>query len=461
MVERLKDFRKRLGVGILSRLLFALLLAVLLWGWVTTQDDPEIEQPFPNITPTIINKADNLVILDEARIPVVTVTVRGPRSELNRLTTLDLPVELDLAGITGPVSTNVQVSARVIGHLGARVVGTTPEAIAITTDRLVAKSFPLTVEKGQAIPPYSVGNVEPSQRQIEVRGPQSLVSQVARVVLPVNLGERRDNFEAQFIPEARDSAGARINGVTLEPGSVTAAVTVERIGRTVSIVPNIQGTPADGYRVGNSRVSPPSVTIDGPTDVIGQLVVISTAPIDVSGRRESFSVYDIALNLPEGTRVIDRNTINVEVPITAALQQQQIGGVKVNVLVDPGLRAIVTPGEIAVTLSGPRERIRQLSAGDVTAQLDLRGRGVGTTDETPTISKPADLAADPPQQVRVTIERIPASPTITPRPAPTPTPTTPPSAPPSAPPSTVPTIAPSGRREARSVFRWYVSDCLG
>lgn len=440
--QRITDLRKRLGVGILSRGLFAIMLAILLWGWVTTQDDPEIERPFMAITPAIINKADNLVILDEAKIPLITVTVRGPRSELNRLTTLDLPVEIDLGAIKSPTSTNIEVNARVVGHRGVRVVGTAPETVAISTDLLVSKTFTLEIEKGQPILPYSVGNVDPNPKQIEVRGPQSQIDQIARVVLPVSLGDRRDNFEAQFTPEARDTSGARINGVTLEPGSVTATVTVERIGRTVSIVPNIQGTPADGYRVGNPRISPPSITIDGPSDLLAQLIVISTMPIDVSGKRESFSVYDVALNLPTGTRVIDRNTINVEVPIEAELQQQQIGGVKVNVLVDPGFRFTVTPSEIAVTLSGPRERIRQLSAGEVTAQVDLRGNREGTYDRTPTITKPDELSADPAQQVRVVIERIPASPTLAPTatPRPTPTPTVPP---PSAPPSS----PPSGRRE--------------
>ena len=442
--QRIGDLRKRLGVGILSRGLFAIMLAILLWGWVTTQDDPEIERPFAAITPAIINKADNLVILDEAKIPSITVMVRGPRSELNRLTTLDLPVEIDLGEIKSPTSANMEVRARVVGHRGVRVTGTAPETVGISTDLLVAKTFTLEIEKGQPILPYSVGNVDPNPKQLEVRGPQSQISQIARVVLPVGLGDRRDNFEAQFTPEARNTAGTRINGVTLEPGSVTATVTVERIGRTVSIVPNIQGTPADGYRVGNPRISPPSITIDGPSDLLAQLIVISTIPIDVSGKRGAFSVYDVALNLPTGTRVIDRNTINVEVPIEAELQQQQIGGVKVNVLVDAGFRATVTPSEIAVTLSGPRERIRQLSAGEVTAQVDLRGSGAGSYDRTPTITKPDELSADPAQQVRIVIERIPASPTVaptaTPRPMPTPTPTVPP---PSAPPST----APSGRRE--------------
>lgn len=439
------DFRKRLGVGILSRGLFAIMLAILLWGWVTTQDDPEIERPFMAITPAIINKADNLVIIDEAKIPSITVTVRGPRSELNRLTTLDLPVEIDLGEIKSPTSANIQVNARVVGHRGVRVTGIAPETVAISADLLVSKTFTLEIEKGQPILPYSVGNVDPNPKQIEVRGPQSQINQIARVVLPVSLGDRRDNFEAPVTPEARDTSGARINGVTLEPGSVTATVTVERIGRTVSVVPNIQGTPADGYRVGNPRISPPSITIDGPSDLLAQLIVISTVPIDVSGKREAFSVYDVALNLPAGTRVIERNTINVEVPIEAELQQQQIGGVRVNVLVDPGFRATVTPSEIAVTLSGPRERIRQLIAGEVTAQIDLRGSGAGSYDRMPTITKPNELSADPAQQVRVVIERIPASPTIAPTatPRPTPTRTPPPSIPPSIPPST----APSGRRE--------------
>ena len=451
MVQRIREIRKRLGVGILSRLLFAILLAILLWGWVTTQDDPEIEQSFSAITPTVTNKSDKLVLIDEARIPSVTVKVRGPRSEINRLTALDLPVILDLADLKSPTSTNIAVEASVIGHRGVRIAGTTPETIAIQTDILVSKTFTLEIEKGQPILPYSVGNVEPNPRQVEVRGPQSQINQVTRVVLPVNLGDRRDNFETQFTPEARDNTGARINGVTLEPGSVTATVTVDRIGRTVSIVPTIQGTPADGYRVGSPRVSPPSITIDGPEEILSQLIVISTAPIDVSGRRESFSVFDVALNLPSGTRVIDRsNTVNVEVAIAAEQQQQQIGGVKVNTLVDPGYRATVLPSEIAVTLSGPRERISQLSAGDVRAQVDMRGKGAGSYDVTPTITKPSELSADPAQQVRVTIERIPASPTVaptaTPRPPPTPTPIPIPT--PTAPSSPPPSTVPSGRRAA-------------
>lgn len=420
MRERLRRIRAWLGEGIVSRALFALLLAILLWGWVTTQDDPEIEQIFPGIVPLLTNKAPDLILADQDHLATVTITVRGPQSEINRLTTLDLPVEVNLAEITGPTSTNLPIVARVIGHRSVQIVKTTPETMAISVDRLVAKSFPLEVEKGTPILPYSIGNVEPQQQQVTLRGPQKQLDQVTRVVLPIALGDHRDSFDGQFTPEPRNSAGTRVNGLTINPGNVTASVTVERIGRTVSIVPNIQGSPADGYRVETPRISPPSVTIDGPPEVIGQLIVISTAPIDVSGRRASFSVYDVTLNLPAGTRVLERNTVNVEITINAEVQQQQIGGVKVNIQLDPGLRATVTPSEISVVLSGPRERIRQLSAGEVTAEIDLRGKGPGTYSLTPTINKPPELSADPAQQVRVVVEPIPATPTPTPRPTPTP-----------------------------------------
>lgn len=441
VMQQLGNLRKRLGPGILARALFSVALAIVLWGWVTNQDDPVIDQPFTGIVPTITGKSADLV-LDETRIPTVTVTVRGPRSEVNRLNPFDLQVTLDLSEIKQPGNNSVEVNALVKGRHVARVQNVSPETVAITTDRLVAKTFPLEIEKGSPVPPYSIGNVDPNPKQVEVRGTTALVSQVARVVLPVSLGDRRDNFEAQFTPEARDAAGARVNGLTIEPGSVSATVAVDRVGRTVSIVPNIQGVPADGFRVGNPRVSPPSVTVDGPADVLAQLIVVSTIPIDVTGRSEAFSVFDVALSLPAGTRVVDRNPVNVEVPIDAEQQRQQVGVFRVNPInTESGLRVIgITPPEISVTVSGSLARIRQLSANDIQVQVDLRGLGVGTYTLTPVVIAPPDLKVDPPQTVRVQIDRIPATPTVTPTPRPTPTPTP-------VPPTPAPTPGPpSGRR---------------
>jgi len=406
-------------------------LAVLLWGWVTTQDDPEIDRPFQGIAPTIINKADDLVIVDEARLSTVAITVRGPRSEITQLTALDIQATLNLGGLRDPSEIEVDVAPKVTPRRGVRVVSVTPARVAVSVDRLVGKNFPLEVDKGASVPPYSIGNVDYNPKQVTVRGPQALLDRVTRVVLPINLGDRRDNFDGQFTPEPRDNTGTRVNGLTVEPGGVTATVTVQRVGRTVNIVPNIQGAPATGFRVGNTQVSPPSVTVNGPADVLAQLIVVSTAPIDVGGRSESFSVYDVALTIPAGLQVIDRNTVNVEVQIDAEQQRQQVGVFRVTpVNIEPGLRIVgnIAPTEITVTVSGPLTSIRQLSASDVQVQLDLRGyTSAGTYTLTPTVIVPSDLRVDTPQSVRIQLERIPVTPatpaTISPTPSPPPQPT--------------------------------------
>ena len=227
-----------------------------------------------------------------------------------------------------------------------------------------------------------------------MRGPASQVDRVATVNLPVGLGDRRENFEAQFTPEARDANGARVTGVTIVPNSVTATVAVERVGRTVSIVPNIPGEPPEGYRVSDTSVSPPSVTVDGPADVLSQLIVVSTMPISLEERRETFSVLDVGLELPPGTRLVERTPINVEVRIEAEQQRQQVS-VRITTLTDPGVRATVTPPDLIVVLSGSRERLSQLRSDDVKAELDLRGSPSAPTPSPPRITVPSDLRYDP------------------------------------------------------------------
>ena len=446
MIERLRSFRKILGQGILSRGIFSLVLAFLLWGWVTNLDDPEIERSYTNLPLTLVGQHSDLVLLDANSLPSVSATLRGPQSALENLTSASLRATVDLSDISQPGEHRVEVQVDIpTNPRGVRDTATTPGEVTITLDRLSAKTFPLETDIGPAVPPYSIGNVDYQPRQAEVRGPASVVDRIARVTLPVGLGDRRESFEAQFTPEARDVNGNRVSGVTINPNNVTATVAVERVGRTVSIVPNIVGNLPDGYLVRDTSVSPPSVTVDGPADALSQLIVVSTTPIKLDERRESFSVYDIGLVLPTGIRLIERTAINVEVRIEAEQQRQQVN-VRVTTLVDPGLRATLTPSEIVVVLSGSRERLSQLRSDDVRAELDLRGYAPGSHSLVPRVTIPNDLRADPAPTVRVQIDR-PATPTLTPTATPTPQPT------PTPTPTIPPTAPPAGRQDDRPIAR--------
>lgn len=423
-----------LDVGVVRRAALSLVLAALLWGWVTNLEDPETSRRVSGVTPAVANGAPTLLV-DDSRLPAVAVEVRGPRSVVDQLTPDDLQVQVDLGGVREPGTKELPITAR--PPRGVRVTAINPPTATVAVDQLVAKAVPLEVERQPAPPPFNIGPVEGLPGTVTVRGPASAVARVARAVVPIALGDRRENFEAQFTPEPRDAAGARVRGVAVEPAAVGGTVVVERVGRIVSIVADLRGEPAEGYRVAGATVSPSFVTVDGPPDVLNQLIVISTAPIDVTDRAESFSMLDVPLVLPVNTRLVERATINAQVQIEAQQQRQQFPAVRVMAInVAPGLRvAAITPPEIAVTLSGSLERLRQLNSGDVRVVVDVQGRPAGLHRLEPRILAPSDLRpADRPATVQVQLERIPSptpvpSPTPSPAPSPSPTPAPSPAAP--------------------------------
>lgn len=418
---------------ILWRAFFSLALAIMLWVWVTNLEDPETSRRLTIGTPALLNRAADLVVLEQDRLPTVTVDLHGPRSVVQAINVDEVRAEIDLGSVTTAGTHELPVKVRAPRRV--RVTNITPATLRVSVDRLTGKTFPLEVVIQPSPASYSIGRVEKAIDQVTVKGPAAALNRVARVVLPVALGDRRETFEAQFTPEARDAGGARISGLTVEPSTVNAVVTVNRVGRTVSVVANLVGAPPEGYRIANTTVSPSFVVVDGPPETLNQLIQISTAPIDVSNQTKPFSRYDVQLVLPSGIRVIDAVTVNVQVQIDRQQLRQQFPPLRITTVnVGSGLRATVVPPELTVTITGPVDRLRQLSASDIQIDVDLQGYGIGSYDVRPRVTLPPELQIDGvPATVRVQIERAATPAPVTPTPGGSPAPGSPRSLPPTPP----------------------------
>ena len=93
-------------------------------------------------------------------------------------------------------------------------------------------------------PTRRVGEIVPEVSEVTVSGPKRLVDNVARVVLPVDIGDRSDDFTADFVPVALDAAGQPIPEVAILPSRVTTAVKVDQRGRSVPVLVQTVGSPA-------------------------------------------------------------------------------------------------------------------------------------------------------------------------------------------------------------------------
>src|SRR5918997_3314773 len=226
------------------RAVASLALAFLLWAWVTTQRDPPETRVFADLTLQAPVLPEPLQIAGE--LPPVTIEVIGPRSVVDRVSRAGLRPSLDLSEVTGPGSYQAEVEVEL--PAAARIDSVTPARVPLVVDETASRTMHLDVAPAQIDDPTRrIGEIVPEVSEVTVSGPMRLVDNVAQVVLPVDIGERTDNFSLDFVPTALDGAGQPIPEVAVLPSRVMTTVEVEQRGRAVPVLVQTVGNPEQGY----------------------------------------------------------------------------------------------------------------------------------------------------------------------------------------------------------------------
>ena len=390
----------------LLRFGFSLVLATLLWGWVTDQQDPIETERFDNIEIEIPTLPSTLQVVNE--LSPVSVEITGPRSLLREVQPRDVGATLDIDDISESGTFRVGVNAEVPNDV--REAEVTPREVEIQIEATASRNFPLTRQLPDVSnDPRTVGSVTPEVSQVTVSGPESAVNRVTRVILPIDLRDNTDDFTATFEPFAVDAQGQRIAELAILPERVSAFVSVQTSGKTVSVLPQTTGAPAEGFSVIQRTAMPQSVVVDGPPDVLSDILFVETEPIDITGRTDSL-VQQIGLRpLPNGVTIVDPPSSEVEITVVI----QEVGGTQdlsdqpVQVIgLDAALTARVEPGTVSVRLDVPIDLLRTMSADDVKVRVDLSGRGPGVYELRPEVTVPPGVTwiSNDPQTVRIVIE---------------------------------------------------------
>jgi YbbR domain-containing protein len=191
----------------------------------------------------------------------------------------------------------------------------------------------------------------------------------------------------------------------------------------VTVVPDIRGEPAPGYRRGEVLVRPSEVTLEGPSWVLDTLPdFVETMPITITGATETLS-RQTPLTVPAEINVVEVSYVTVTVQVLPILGTRVMTGTVELLRVPPGARAIPIPDTVTVTLEGPDAKLTALTTGDLLIVLDLRGYALGVHQIKPEILTPEGvrvLSVDP-ETIEVVITPLPTpAPVLTPRPTPKP-----------------------------------------
>lgn len=428
--QPLAAVRRLLPRPVVLRMAISVAVALVLWGLVTTQQDPPFTRTFNNLPIQSTGMQEALVI--PVDLGTASILVEGPTSLVEEITAESLAPVVNLSGISEPGTYIVPVEINAPGVVEREI---TPDQLSIIVDQSASRSFTLEWEvEPVADNARAVGEINPSRTEVTVTGPESIVERVDRVIFRVDIGDRTSSFTGQFPMIAVDENGVTIPEVAVRPQRVGASVEVEARGRLVPVLARTSGSPAEGYDVADQEVSPPAVLLNGPDQVLADLVSVSTEVVDIEGASEAVTRRVTVTDLPPGVTVVDPRDGTVLVVI----QFQQRGVDQPlpaqPVLVDdlaPGYEAVVEPSAVDVVVFAGEDALGELRQGDVAPRVSVRGLLPGTHELTPSVQVPSDIRwiRTEPETIQVTIRRVagsagaiasPTAPTGTPRARPQP-----------------------------------------
>lgn len=306
--------------------IIAFIFAVFLWFIVVNLDNPVGSSTFRDIPVQIVN-ADIITSAGEVYQVegdgTVTVVVYATREVRQKLSSEDIVATADIKQIdsTGRL---VPIEVTINGFSGESITAEAiPRNLTITREKSGKKTLSLTVntEGLTTEDGYILGDVSVSPEQVTITGAESALAQIDRAEARVDADGLREDSQLPAELVLYDENGNPQNqsqiGNNLGDQGLTVSVEVLKM-KSVPIVFNVTGSPAEGYKYTGCVSTPESIQVCGKSDALDVLseIEIPASVIDISGVSQPIEMtVDITPYLPEGVSLVEERAGNITVTV--------------------------------------------------------------------------------------------------------------------------------------------------
>ncbi len=261
--------------------LLSLILAICIWGVLTTQDETlPRTKTFSDLK---VNVANSVSLRQNGMIVVgglddlqpVDITVQLPQKNYASATADRYQIRADLSQIKNIGTQEIALTATVTNSSAyGTVTAISAPTITVEVERYISRSrVPVQLNiTGQAPEGFYASAPMCDPSTVEVAGPESLVSKIVRCVvdydmalLPSQAGTMRNSLPFAFVDKEGNVLDASLLTVTNQGISMRYMIVEQTLYPTMEIPVNSQslifGQPAPGYAVTGITVDPPVVTI--------------------------------------------------------------------------------------------------------------------------------------------------------------------------------------------------------
>lgn len=368
--------------------LVSFLSACVVWLIVTNINDPISPWPVSDVPVSIRNldliteRGQTYEVLEGTDM-IDTVMIYAPKSVIASLDKNNVVAIADVNDLTSLDTIPIKLSINKYNETLESIKGNI-EFVKLNIENKQTRSFPIRANAvGEVREGYMVGDVSTEQNLLRVSGPESIVSQIARVQADVNVSAFTSIIKTDADIRLYDEDGVEISAANLERSITKVRVNVEILEKkTVPITYTVTGVPADGYQLtGESASTRTNVVIAGRSNQVQNInaIEIPEGIIDVSDARENVTtLIDLKKYLPDGIVLAEDDfTGKIDVTVYVDQEMRRTFNVPARSIRITGLPAgfkaeIIDPeDECSITLAGLASEVNSVNVNALEANVDI------------------------------------------------------------------------------------------
>ena len=393
----------------LLNFLIAIAIALGLWVYVITVVSPGSQETIENIPIIFRNNEDlenrGFIVVSES-VPTVNLTLSGNRTDLAKVDRSNISLIVDLSTVLEPGTHKLNFKESFPGSVadGAITIENRyPSQIELKVEVLDEKEIPINlVYSGRVQNGYwaDTENAVLDNPTVRIKGPASVVSGITQAVIPVDLEGRSKTISQTSVYTLCDKDGNPVDAkmVTTNLREVNLTMKIQQL---MEIELAFDITEGGGATLETSLIEfePKTLTIavseaamSAVTDklVDGKLIL---GAVDLGELTEDFE-QEYPISLPGGVTNLsnlESVVLQIRFPDLATKTFEINKFVCKNV--PKGMEGQVVNKVLTVTVRGPADLISEMTAEDITVEVDFSQTQVGIFTEKAIVVMDEEFAA--------------------------------------------------------------------
>lgn len=381
----MKKTRSKLSIGKLFYndkfvMIFSVFVAFIMWITVSTTSQESTIFTITDISVTLPELSNDLRFFNTEDLKA-EVKISGNAIVVASVTNSDIYISpSDTSKITEPGTYTLSLVPKKSGVKTDYNFESTvsPSKIDVYVDRYAEREITITdkIDVSSVDPSSYASTTILSQQTVKITGAESVVNSIAEVDAEYKFDSTLSKTTVVKAPLVfYDSSGKQVTSeyITSDITSVDATVPVLKL-KTVDIVPNIINMPDSlDFDTSRIKVSPSTINIAAPDDVIDTIGSVSTSEIDFSKINIKNNKVTTALVIPSGCKNLDQiSSVDVEFDMTGMVSKTLTIDRFTVINESSDRKPTVSTKSLDVTLIGSKEQIDAITPAHLTAVIDMQ-----------------------------------------------------------------------------------------